>query len=61
MTDSPNSKSPVDRLDRPSEYGPVARRSNLPWVTEEERGALNLPKDGSQHRRYASLYEDLLN
>lgn len=32
-----------------------------PWEIETRRGALNLRRDGSEHRKYHSLYDDLLN
>lgn len=32
-----------------------------PWEIETKRGELNLRKDGSEHRKYHSLYDDLLN
>ncbi|MEL6452360.1 MAG: hypothetical protein AAFQ19_13975 [Pseudomonadota bacterium] len=50
--------NPNDRQDGP---GIVERRMDLPWSTERKRGALTLERDGAQHRRFASLYEGLLN
>ncbi|MEL7213696.1 MAG: hypothetical protein AAGK92_13620 [Pseudomonadota bacterium] len=37
------------------------RISDAPWETDEQRGALNLERDGSAHRKYHSLFEDMLN
>lgn len=50
-----------DPNDRQDGQGIVERRMDLPWSTERKRGALTLERDGARHRRFASLYEDLLN
>ena len=61
MTENKKKTDLVARLDRPGARAPVTIDANLPWITDDRRGALDLPRDGSQHRRYASLFEDLLN
>ena len=55
---TPKSAGLFDRSDKKKT---AKRAMNLPWTTEKKRGALNLEKDRAQHRRCASLYEDLLN
>ncbi|WP_224826710.1 hypothetical protein [Cognatishimia sp. MH4019] len=49
------------RLDRPSETAAANKLKDAPWETDRQRGALNLERDGSQHRKYHSLFEDMLN
>ncbi|MEM8825065.1 MAG: hypothetical protein AAGF30_15765 [Pseudomonadota bacterium] len=49
-----------DRLDRP-DPNRIIRAAQTPWTTTDQRGALNLDQDSSEHRRYHSLFEDLLN
>lgn len=56
-----NSSHSPNRLDRPSETFMFNRISDAPWETDEQRGALNLERDGSAHRKYHSLFEDMLN
>lgn len=48
-----------DRLDE--SFKAATLRKDPPWETEDQRGALNLEKDGSEHRKYHSLFEDLQN
>ncbi len=51
----------ASRLDRPSETVVANTVKDAPWETDRQRGALNLERDGSQHRKYHSLFEDMLN
>lgn len=48
-----------DRLGEAFKGQPL--RKDPPWQTEDRRGALDLAKDGSEHRKYHSLFEDLQN
>ena len=48
-------------FDRPSDSVDRTKAQETPWETAERRGALDLPRDGSQHRRHQSRYEDMLN
>jgi hypothetical protein len=55
-------KSSIDpRFDRPCEHLAMKKSADAPWGLNDKRGALDLGKDGSQHRRFHSFYEDLLN
>ncbi|QFT91731.1 hypothetical protein FIU86_02680 [Roseovarius sp. THAF9] len=50
------------RFDRLCEsFRVTTLRDDPPWKTSDTRGALNLEKDGSAHRKFHSFYEDLLN
>lgn len=51
----------TSRYDRPCEH--LARNwgEQAPWETDGKRGNLNLAEDRAEHRRYHSLFEDLLN
>ncbi|MEM7710082.1 MAG: hypothetical protein AAF264_04895 [Pseudomonadota bacterium] len=52
---------PAARLDRADDDRIKGRTDGLPWTTGDQRGALELERDSSQHRRHHSLFEDLLN
>ena len=61
MSKSTENTNDARRLDRPSETATFTRVNHGPWDTTDRRGALNLARDGSQHRRFHSLFEDMLN
>lgn len=48
-------------FDRMCEHLAVNTSADAPWGRDAKRGALDLSKDGAQHRRFHSFYEDLLN
>ncbi|MGF1502592.1 MAG: hypothetical protein ACFBSD_12320 [Paracoccaceae bacterium] len=52
--------TPKTRYDRPQE-GLTLRDDRGPEASLTRRGALDLTQDRAQHRRYASLFEDLQN
>ncbi len=52
---------PINRFDRMCEHlALMARNTNRPQQVDQ-RGDLNLRKDGSQHRRYHAFFDDLQN
>ncbi|MEL6838988.1 MAG: hypothetical protein AAFP85_06830 [Pseudomonadota bacterium] len=53
-------QQPITRFDRMCDHLQHAQTLVRPDMPSQ-RGDLNLAKDGSQHRRYHGLYEDLLN
>lgn len=56
------SPSAIDpRFDRPCEHLATKKSADAPWGDDHQRGSLDLGKDGAQHRRFHSFYEDLLN
>ena len=60
MKDSSH-EHPANRFDRPDEDRVVMRADGIAHAGADRRGALDLGRDGSQHRRYHALFEDLLN
>jgi len=55
------SKTALARFDRPDTNLVTPKSPTHVVVIEDVRGSLDLKKDGSQHRRYTSFYEDLQN
>jgi hypothetical protein len=49
------------RFDRMCEKLATKRSADAPWGSASRRGALDLSKDGAQHRLFHSFYEGLLN
>ena len=49
------------RFDRLCDALAFNRRQDVPWETEDQRGALNLEHDRAQHRKHHSRFEDLQN
>lgn len=56
MSNSMNSPVQTNRFDRPSENHSTKNTEHAPWH-DDNRYA----NDTSQHRRYHSLFEDLMN
>ena len=55
------SQDPTIRFDRMCEHlALMAQKTERPHHVEQ-RGDLNLRKDGSQHRRYHAFFDDLQN
>ncbi len=61
MTNALPRKSMRKQFDRLCERFPRGIAAHVPWNVSGPRGDLNLERDGSQHCRYQSLYDDLLN
>lgn len=57
MTERKTDASPAPIYDRPSEHIVSKNTQHAPWHDNVDHAA----KDKSQHRRYHSLFEDLLN
>jgi len=51
----------IDRFDRMCEQLEFMTENAAPPPNTTERGALDLRKDRSQHRRYHGFFDDLLN
>jgi hypothetical protein len=49
------------RYDRMCDKLANNRRKDVPWAVEHRRGALDLSRDQSEHRKYHALFEDLQN
>ena len=49
------------RYDVPSDSVEATLMQRTPWENMDQRGELNLNKDKSQHRRYHSHFEDMMN
>ncbi len=61
MTDPSKPTPQTARFDRMCAYLEHAASNPARVKPEMQRGDLNLAKDGAQHRRYHTLYEDLQN
>lgn len=57
MSDTKPDLTRINRFDRPSESIATKNIQHAPWHDDEGRHA----NDKSQHRRYHSLFEDLMN
>ena len=55
------SKTALARFDRPDTNFVRPKAPTHVVVLDDTRGSLDLKKDGSQHRRYTSFYDDLQN
>lgn len=55
------SKAILERFDRPDTNLMKPKSPTHVAVVEDMRGSFDLKRDGSQHRRYTSLYNDLQN
>jgi hypothetical protein len=55
------SKKALERFDRPDTNLMMPKAPAHVVVVEDTRGGLDLKRDGSQHRRYTSFYDDLQN
>jgi hypothetical protein len=51
----------LSRFDRMCDMLPNNRRKDVPWAVDHKRGALDLSRDQSAHRKYHALFEDLQN
>jgi hypothetical protein len=57
MSDTKKHHTPADKFDRPSENLASKNIEHAPWHDEDGRAG----RDMSKHRRYHSLFEDLMN
>jgi hypothetical protein len=57
MSDPKTDAIRIKRFDRPSETLAMKNTLHAPWLEDDTRNA----NDKSQHRRYHSLYEDMMN
>ncbi len=55
------SQAAPERFDRPDTNLVKPTPPTHVVVLEDTRGSLDLKRDGAQHRRYTSLYDDLQN
>ncbi|EBA10596.1 hypothetical protein [Roseobacter sp. CCS2] len=59
--DNKTSNDPTIRFDRMCEHLALMAQNTQRPQQVEQRGDLNLRKDGSQHRRYHAFFDDLQN
>ncbi|MEP3636139.1 MAG: hypothetical protein ABJM43_00115 [Paracoccaceae bacterium] len=57
MSDTKTYATDLARFDRPSENQTLINTENAPWHDDCRRNV----NDKSQHRRYHSLFEDMMN
>lgn len=57
MTDTKTSDAYVNRFDRPAKNLASKNTGHAPWHDDDDQNA----QVKSQHRRYHSLFEDLMN
>ncbi|NNE52581.1 MAG: hypothetical protein HKN30_09285 [Sulfitobacter sp.] len=54
-------RTSTSRYDVPSDSVEATLKKQTPWENLDQRGNLNLSMDQSQHRRYHSHFEDMMN